>query len=104
MVPALCEIHYDPKHFPDPQRFDPGRFLDDQGHFVPHPTMVAFGVGKRDCLGKTLAKQETFLFSACLLHQFEFMAGSEGMPSMEEGSFAITRAPKPFKFGITARQ
>ena len=101
---GLCEIHYDPKHFPEPKKFDPPRFLNAEGKFVPHPTMVAFGVSKRECLGKTLAKQETFLFSACLLHQFEFREGSEGMPSMEEGPFAVTRSPKPFKFRAIPRQ
>ncbi len=69
VIPALCEIHFDERHFPDPQRFHPDRFLDADGKFRPNPAMIAFGIGKRDCMGKNLAKQETFLFTACLLHQ-----------------------------------
>jgi cytochrome P450 len=53
-----------------------------KGKFVAHPTMVAFGVGKRECLGKSLAKQETFLFPSCLLHQFAFDPSSAGPPDL----------------------
>ena len=67
--PMLCEVHADPRLFPEPEVFRADRFLDGDGKFLPHPAMVAFGVGKRECPGKTLAKQEAFLFTACLLHQ-----------------------------------
>ncbi len=69
IMPILVEIHQDPKNFADPEKFSPERFLDSNGMFVQHPAMVAFGVGKRECLGKSLAKQEAFLFTACLLHR-----------------------------------
>ncbi len=102
-MPALWEIHRDPKHFPEPKEFKPERFLDSGGKFVENPAMVAFGVGKRECLGKVLAKQETFLFMACLLHQFRFMPSNEGtMPSLE-GILAATYVTKPFKFRVERR-
>ena len=69
IIPNLSDVHGDPKIFPNPERFDPGRFLDGEGKFYAHPGMVAFGIGKRECLGKSLAKQEMFLFTSCLLHQ-----------------------------------
>ena len=61
----------DPQLFPDPSRFDPTRFLDPStGGFVMPKGYVAFGVGKRECLGRSLAKIEQFLFTAALVHQF----------------------------------
>jgi cytochrome P450 len=104
IIPVLSEVHYDPKHFPNPKQFDPTRFLDDQGKFVAHPTMVAFGVGRRECLGKSLAKQETFLFSSCMLHQFAFDSSSAGAPDLGAATVGITRVPHPFKMRVRARQ
>ena len=38
------------------ESFKPERFLDPKdGSFEPHPGVIPFGVGKRDCLGKSLA-------------------------------------------------
>jgi cytochrome P450 len=104
IIPVLTEVHYDPKIFPNPDQFDPTRFINDEGMFVAHPAMVAFGVGKRECLGKSLAKQETFLFTSCLLHQFAFEASSAGPPDLGAATIGITRVPHPFKMRVRARQ
>ena len=53
----LSQIHRDPKHFTQPDKFDPERFLDHEGCYRPSPALVPFGVGKRECLGKQLALQ-----------------------------------------------
>ena len=57
IVPNLYEIHHDPRHFDDPNTFNPCRFMDS-GEFVPNSAVVPFGFGKRECLGKSLAKAE----------------------------------------------
>ena len=60
IAPCLYEIHHDPRNFAEPHKFDPSRFLDPSGRrFVPHPALVPYGFGKRECLGKTLAKEWT---------------------------------------------
>ena len=59
IVPNLYEIHHDPRHFDDQGMFNPSRFIDEaSGEFVPHPAVLPFGFGKRECLGKSLAKAE----------------------------------------------
>jgi cytochrome P450 len=103
IFPLLTEVHYDPKYYPRPERFDPTRFLDGHGLFVAHPTMVAFGVGKRECLGKSLAKQETFLFTSYLLHEFAFEPSRGGPPDLGAATVGITRVPDPFKMIVRAR-
>ncbi len=48
------------------------RYLTADGQtFTPHPKMLAFGLGKRRCLGESLAKQEFYLFFATILSRFE---------------------------------
>jgi 26-hydroxylase len=61
----------DPDHFKDPHKFDPNRFLNDQGEFVSSERVIPFGIGKRICLGQTLAEKEFYLFFAGIMQQFE---------------------------------
>ncbi|XP_068624553.1 cytochrome P450 6B4-like [Battus philenor] len=49
-------IHRDPKYYPDPDRFDPGRFTAENSkdrHTCAH---MPFGVGPRYCIGMRFAK------------------------------------------------
>ncbi len=69
---------HDPANFPNPEKFDPERFLDPStGLYRPHRAFVAFGVGKRECLGKSLAKLELFLFTSALVHKFKYVSLSK---------------------------
>ena len=52
----------DPKYFPNPHEFNPKRFLNEEGNFVPNEHLIPFGVGKRYCLGQSLAEKEYFWF------------------------------------------
>ncbi len=107
--PALTEVLQDPTHFPEPEKFKPERFLEispETGKLVykPNHALIPFGVGKRECLGKTLAKMELFLFVTCLLHQFSFEAPeNHPLVNPEESVIGATRAPAPFYTKITPR-
>ncbi len=68
---SLYHVLHNKKYFENPHLFNPERFLNEKGHFVPSKHMVAFGVGKRVCLGQGLAEQEFFLFAAGILSQFK---------------------------------
>ena len=106
---ALTEVLNDPKHFPNPQEFKPERFLEknpDSGklQFKPHKALIPFGIGKRDCIGKNLAKMELFLFLTSLLHQFNFEPSNvENLPDMDDFTVGITRIPAPFTAKIKPR-
>ena len=54
----IYKFHMDPDQWEDPEIFNPGRFLDGgkKEQFVP------FGMGKRICMGESLAKNELFIF------------------------------------------
>lgn len=57
--------------FPNPEEFRPERFLDDNGNFKSMNEVVNFGVGRRNCLGESLARMELFLFIVNIFNQFK---------------------------------
>ena len=50
--------------------FRPQRFLDEAGNVKRDEHFIPFSVGKRQCLGETLAKTELFLFFTALVQQY----------------------------------
>ena len=70
----LQEVHMDAEYWGDPEAFRPERFLTADGGVRHDERLIPFGVGKRFCLGETLARMETFILFACLLQRFRFAA------------------------------
>lgn len=49
----IRSIHIDEKYYPDPEKFDPERFSDENKHNIKPGTYLSFGIGPRNCIGKT---------------------------------------------------
>ncbi|KAL5273919.1 hypothetical protein ACFFRR_000593 [Megaselia abdita] len=62
-IPILG-IHRDPKYFPDPMKFDPERFSDENKHNIYPNSYIPFGSGPRMCIAHRFAFLEikTMLF------------------------------------------
>ncbi|CAB4030791.1 steroid 17-alpha-hydroxylase 17,20 lyase-like [Paramuricea clavata] len=74
VVININEIHHDPKEWPEPNEFNPERFLDSDGKFVGWTTKHAFmpfGLGRRECLGQLFARIVMFTFASTLLHLYK---------------------------------
>lgn len=65
-------IHHNDREFPDPDRFNPMRFMDspDARPFPGERGYMTFGWGRRSCAGQHLAEQGTFLSVARVLWGF----------------------------------
>ena len=53
VVLPVYGLHHDPKYFPDPDRFDPERFSEEEVKKRPHFCYLPFGEGPRLCIGKS---------------------------------------------------
>jgi pentalenene oxygenase len=65
-------LHHDPRWFPDPEAFDPGRWLDDRRHAVPRHAYLPFGTGPRACIGEQFAWAETVTVLSVLAQSWTF--------------------------------
>merc|ERR1711976_679573 len=79
IVPMIGDIMNDPEHFPNPQQFNPERYLssDDNGElkFTPHPRVIPFGIGKRRCIGEVVARTTLYKFFTALIQRYEVVSG-----------------------------
>ncbi|KAF5300648.1 hypothetical protein FQA39_LY11109 [Lamprigera yunnana] len=69
LIPVLG-IHYDPKYFSNPDKFDPERFSNiNKSKIVPF-SFLPFGIGSRNCIASRLALMQVKLFFVNLLSKF----------------------------------
>ena len=64
--------HRDQRWFPEPERFDPERFLGEKERELSPFAYFPFGAGPRVCIGAQFALTEMTLVAASLLQRFEF--------------------------------
>ncbi|XP_074040332.1 cytochrome P450 9e2 isoform X2 [Leptinotarsa decemlineata] len=72
MIP-IFGIHRDPKYYPDPLRFDPERFSDENKGNINTFAYMPFGLGPRNCIGSRFGLLETKLIFFHLLFHFELV-------------------------------
>lgn len=104
IVPNLWSVHRDPALWDDPDSFNPGRFLDDEGKLLRKECFIPFGIGRRVCMGEQLAKMELFLTVTILLQAFRFRLPEGTPPPSLHGRFGLTLAPCPYTVCVSPRR
>ncbi|KAF2888386.1 hypothetical protein ILUMI_17787 [Ignelater luminosus] len=69
----LFGIHYDPEYYPEPERFDPERFSDENKTKINPYAYLPFGSGPRICIGSRFALMETKMVFSYLLATFDIV-------------------------------
>ena len=66
------EVHLNPEYYPEPYKYDPGRWLrPDPVPNAPYP-FLGWGAGRHPCTGMKVAKLEMKLALVTLLTRYEF--------------------------------
>ncbi|XP_075391658.1 cytochrome P450 1B1 [Tenrec ecaudatus] len=98
-------VNHDPVKWPNPEDFNPARFLDQDGCLDKNlaSNVMLFSLGKRRCLGEELSKVQMFLFISILAHQCHFKANPEES-SKVDFTYGLAIKPKSFKINVTLRE
>jgi cytochrome P450 len=74
VVMSTWIMHHDPRYFPEPEKFDPDRWLPEKAQKLPKFAYFPFGGGPRQCIGASFAMMEATILLAAIAQQFQFRA------------------------------
>ncbi|XP_067950732.1 cytochrome P450 2D20-like [Watersipora subatra] len=97
----MTSILYDETVFDEPDKFKPERYLIGDIALKKQQT-IPFGIGRRACLGESLAKTEIFMFFVTFVQRYN-MSLPDGCMATDEPVTAVVNTPKPYEIIFTAR-
>ena len=69
---SLADVHLNPEYYPEPYKYDPGRWLRPDPLPNAAYTYLGWGAGRHPCTGMRAAKLEMKLIMAMFLTRYEF--------------------------------
>jgi len=112
IIPAGANIfisayntHRDPRHFPDPETFDPERFSSQNSAGRHSYAYIPFGMGRRMCVGHLYATMEAKTILSTVLRRYrvtEIEGGIKGLEETLKLSFVVSPA-KGFRVKLLPR-
>ncbi|GFO14291.1 cytochrome p450 ii f2-like protein ii [Plakobranchus ocellatus] len=104
VIPDLDSVLHDPKIWGnDAEKFNPERFLCDDGSVLQKEEFIPFSIGGRICVGEALAKMELFLFLSSMFQRFEFVLPDPANPPSLKPIIGITAVASPYKVSCVDR-
>ncbi|XP_055300294.1 probable cytochrome P450 305a1 [Sitodiplosis mosellana] len=100
---GLETIHMDTAHWGDPHVFRPERFLDADNKITNTERFVAFGQGKRKCLGEALARASLFIFTVGILQKFKLEIPPNGQMPEKRAQAGLLTTPTPYEIVFKCR-
>ena len=97
LIAPQIVVHHDPRFWPEPEKFDPLRFSDDNktsnGKARPKFAYYPFGAGSRQCIGEGLAWMEGVFVLSTIFRNWKVRPGM-GAPEELPMSPMISLRPK----------
>ncbi|XP_071137260.1 steroid 17-alpha-hydroxylase/17,20 lyase-like [Mytilus edulis] len=97
-------LHHDPKYWKDVEKFDPTRYLDENGKLGMKPeSWLPFSAGRRVCLGEVVAKPELHLIFATIMQRFKITLPEGTNSELKLGGSSSNTQPAPFQIIVEDR-
>ena len=104
VLSSLQKFAMDSKTFPNPTQFRPERFIE-HGKLKNYPQLSPFGVGKRICMGETLARTTSFIFFTYMLQKLNIRpAAGKPIPNPKNCTANVTNMAHPFFVQLSKRK
>ncbi|KAF7346057.1 hypothetical protein MSAN_01831700 [Mycena sanguinolenta] len=107
VIPNIWAMGHDECKYPNPDEFNPERFLNADGQLNTDDHILAFGFGRRVCVGRHAANATVWATMVSVLSTFDIAKTSDATgeeveiePVYIDGLLSY---PKPFKCSITPR-
>ncbi|KAF7365092.1 O-methylsterigmatocystin oxidoreductase [Mycena venus] len=107
VLPNIWAMVHDESTYPNPDQFNPERFLNADGQVTSDDHILAFGFGRRACVGRHAADATVWATIVSILSTFNIAKAKDEVgkeieiePEFTDG---LVSHPKPFKCVITPR-
>ncbi|CEL05049.1 hypothetical protein ASPCAL06171 [Aspergillus calidoustus] len=89
--------HHDSTVFPDPEQFQPHRWMDPVARKKMEPYFIPFSTGGRGCIGRNISYLEQTIMLASLVHRYEFALPSPEWRLKRFEAFNLLMGEMPIK-------
>ncbi|KAJ9577523.1 hypothetical protein L9F63_005896, partial [Diploptera punctata] len=89
----IYALHHDPKYYPNPEKFDPERFNEEEVNKRPHFAYLPFGEGPRLCIGMRFGLMQTKVGLISLLSNYEVQVSEKTPIPLNYDPKAVVLAP-----------
>lgn len=104
ITPNLYYMHHDKKIWGDPENFRPERFLSADGKkYVKNENLMAFQIGRRQCVGETMARDTVFLFMTNIFQRFDVIFDPDSPEPTYDVQPNFLLNPQPYSIVVTDR-
>ncbi|XP_054157851.1 cytochrome P450 3A56-like [Oppia nitens] len=96
-------LHHNPEYYPEPDRWDPERFMPyNRDKLVPY-TYMPFGLGPRNCVGMRFALMETKTTAAYLVNKYHLFRTTKTKVPLIEIKTQFSRNFESIDIGMELR-
>ncbi|KAI0539462.1 cytochrome P450 [Xylaria digitata] len=94
---SIYASHRDEEFFPDPETFNPERWINPEARRRLESAFIPFSAGARSCLGRNITYLEQIMLLASLVHRYEFALPSPDWQLPRTEAFNMVCGSMPIK-------